>query len=88
MHVRAALEEPDLRRVPALVPVVADVQGHMEVLDQVDEEPQGEPPFFDQLRRVLQGRLHLVDLLDDAALRRDVARELRAYFGSSSGTST
>ena len=41
MEVRATVEESNLEGVPALVVVLADVERHVQVFDQVDEEPQG-----------------------------------------------
>ena len=54
MHVGPAVEEPDLGPVPSLVAVVADVHRHVEILDAMDEEPQGESAILDGLARVLQ----------------------------------
>jgi hypothetical protein len=39
VHVAAAIEEPDLRVVPPAIVVVADVQRHVKVFDEVNEEP-------------------------------------------------
>jgi len=68
MHVGTAVEEPDLRIVPPAVAVVADMQGLVEIADQVDEEPERLAPFLDRSGRVLQGRTELPDLADDASL--------------------
>jgi hypothetical protein len=68
VHVAPPGEEADLRVVPTSVAVVADVQWLVKVPDQVDEEAKGNAAFLDRPGRVPEGRLELVDLLDDAAL--------------------
>ena len=81
------VEEPDLEPVPALVVVLAHVHRHVEVFDQVHEEPQGVAPLLDGLRAVLEDHLQLADLGDEVTLRL-VPAHLSSYRGSSSGTST
>ena len=71
MHVRPAIEEPNLGVVATTIVVVADVHRHVHVLDAVNEEPQGEPTILDRLGLVLEGRPELVDLVDDAAVSSD-----------------
>jgi hypothetical protein len=44
------------------------MKGHVQILDQVDQEPKSESAILDGLARVLQGRLELMDLVDDASL--------------------
>jgi len=39
MHVGTAVEEPDLRIVPPSVVIVANVKRHVQIADQMDEEP-------------------------------------------------
>ena len=40
MEIRAPVETPDLEIVPALVVVLADMQQHVEVLDEVHQESE------------------------------------------------
>jgi hypothetical protein len=42
VHVRATVEESNLRFVPPSIVIVADVTGLVKVLDAVDQESQGE----------------------------------------------
>jgi hypothetical protein len=88
MQVGAAVEPPHLEGVTALVVVLADMQGHVEVLDAMEQEPEGEPAILDRLARVLQGHPELVDLVHDTTLLRDVPGELRVVSGLVQGTST
>jgi hypothetical protein len=62
VHVRAFVEESDLGLVAALVVVVADVAGSVQILDAVDQEPQSEPPILDRLALVPERQPELVDL--------------------------
>ncbi len=68
VKVATAGEPADLEVVPALVVVLADVQGHVEILDQVDEEPQGLTPLLDRAGSILEHHLQLPDLRDGEAL--------------------
>jgi hypothetical protein len=47
VQVGAAAETTDLEMVPALVAVPTNVQGLVQMLDQVHEEPQGERALLD-----------------------------------------
>ena len=59
VKVATAGEPADLEVVPALVVVLADVQGHVEILDQVDGEPQGLTPLLDRAGSILKHHLQL-----------------------------
>jgi|GEM_PF-3749299 len=48
---------------------------HVQVLDEVYEEPQGKPPILDRLGWVLERGSHLRDLVDNAPFGGRVARE-------------
>ena len=76
-----SVEEPNLSPIPSLVAVVADMTRLVHVLDAMDEEPQGEPAILDGLALVFKGHPELVDLVDHAALGRDVAGELGVVAG-------
>jgi hypothetical protein len=72
VQVRTTIEAPHLGIVPISVVVVADMTWLMHILDEMDQEPQGEPPILDRLALVLQRRPEPVDLVDHAAVLRFV----------------
>ena len=68
MHVGALVEELNLGVVPPSVVVVPDVQRHMQVFDQVDEESECKASLRDRTVRVLENRPELPDLGHDVTL--------------------
>jgi len=88
MHVGAAVEPPNLRQIPTLVVIIADVTGLMKILDTMEQEPRREPTLLDRLGFVADHLAEFVDLVHDAPLRRDVTAKFLSYLGSSNGTST
>ena len=75
VHVGAAIKEANLSLVATLVMVVANVAGLMHVFGAMDEEPQHESTILDGLAPVVHYQSELVNLVDHATLRRDVASE-------------
>ena len=63
VQVAAPVEEPHLELVTALVVVLAHVHRHVEVFDQVHEEPEGKNSRSSTVfRAVLEDHLQLADL--------------------------
>jgi hypothetical protein len=56
MEVGTAVEESNLQPVAPLIAVVANVQGLVEIADQVDDEPQRDAPLLDRPTPVLEER--------------------------------
>ena len=64
MEVGALVKEPDLGVVAAMVVVVADVQGLVDIRDEMDEEQERPLPFLFGSRSVGQDLSVLLDLDD------------------------
>ncbi len=75
MHVRSPVVEPHLGSVPSLVVVVAHMEGHVQTLDEVDQEPKSETSILDRPGWIFQRCLKLMDLVHDATLLGHVSRE-------------
>jgi len=81
MHIGAAVEPANLGLVPAFVVIVADVARLVEILDAMEQEAERKPTFFDRLALILHDQPKLVDFVDDATLRGNVATALGVVLG-------
>ena len=75
MHVGPLAEELDLGVIAPPVVVVADVQRHVQVLDQVDQEPQRDPTLLERPAAILEDGPELADLRHDVPLLGCIAGE-------------